>query len=80
MRRYEAFAKDRGIEYIESYTNFITYILPHQYESSQICDTLLKQGIIVRNLKSYGLNAIRITIGKREQNDRFFAAFEQLVG
>ncbi len=80
MRRYEAFAKDRGIEYIESYTNFITYIFDDSLDSSRICDTLLKQGIIIRNLKSYGLNAVRITIGKREQNDRFFAAFEQLLG
>jgi hypothetical protein len=35
--------------------------------------------MIVRNLKGYGLNAIRVTIGTPEQNDRFFALIEPLL-
>jgi len=73
--RYEAFAKTHGIRYIESYTNFITYLFDDEMDASKISDALLKQGVIVRNLASYQLNAIRITIGTRAQNDRFFALF-----
>ena len=73
--RYEAFAKEHGIDTIESYTNFITYLFDGARDSTKIADTLLKRGMIVRNLASYGLNAIRITVGTQVQNDRFFALF-----
>lgn len=79
MRRYEEFAESKGIEYIPSYTNFITFVLENPYNSSVICDTLLRQGIIVRNLASYGINAIRITIGTQEQNSRVLLALQELV-
>ena len=68
MKKYEFFADKKGIEFIPSYTNFITYKLGANYDSSALCDALLKKGIILRNLKSYGLNAVRITIGTKEQN------------
>ncbi|WP_162165347.1 histidinol-phosphate transaminase [Campylobacter fetus] len=70
MSIYEEFAKENGIEFIESYTNFITFIFDKHQNATEICDNLLKQGIILRNLKSYSMNAIRITIGKNEQNRR----------
>jgi histidinol-phosphate aminotransferase len=78
MARYEQLVKKLGLDYIESYTNFITILLG-DFDSLAIADALLRQGIIVRNLKGYGLNAIRITIGKPEQNDRALAAFEALI-
>ncbi len=80
MIRYEIFAKERGIKYIESYTNFITYLFEPSKNSSKIAETLLKKGVIVRDLSSYGLNAIRITIGKKKQNDKFFELFEKIYG
>ncbi|MDV2490468.1 MULTISPECIES: histidinol-phosphate transaminase [Campylobacter] len=70
MKVYEEFAKENSIEFIESYTNFITFIFDQHQNATKICDKLLKQGIILRNLKSYSMNAIRITIGKNEQNRR----------
>lgn len=70
--RYEEFARKHNIDYIESYTNFITYMFNENISSTEVSDTLLKQGVIVRNLASYQLNAIRITIGTKEQNDRLF--------
>ncbi len=77
--RYEEFAKNNNIEYIDSYTNFITYMFDDSYNSTVIADALLKQGVIIRNLASYGLNAIRITIGTKKQNDRFFDSFLPLL-
>jgi histidinol-phosphate aminotransferase len=79
MKAYEIFAKKHNIEFIESFTNFITYKFD-KIDSSEISHELLKKGIIVRNLKSYNLNAIRITIGTQEQNERFFAQLEKLLG
>ncbi len=67
--RYETFAESRGFEYFKSYTNFITIRLEKaKLSSSELFETLLKEGIILRNLKSYGLDAIRITIGRPDQN------------
>ncbi|MBN2768171.1 MAG: histidinol-phosphate transaminase [Campylobacterales bacterium] len=72
IKRYEVFAKENGIKYIESYTNFITYLFDEKYNSSDIANKLLQKGVIVRDLASYKLNAIRITIGTEAQNDIFF--------
>jgi histidinol-phosphate aminotransferase len=77
--RYEAFAKENGFEYIESYTNFITYLFPDEMNSTDISDRLFREGVIIRNLASYGMNAIRITIGTQKQNDRFFEMFKKVV-
>jgi len=79
MEAYEAFAADLGIGVIESYTNFITYLLDGIADSTELCDALLRRGIIVRDLKGYGINAMRITIGKAEENRRFFEAMRQLL-
>lgn len=68
LAKYEKFASKYNIEYINSYTNFITLIFDDMTDSNMLCKFLFKKGIIVRNLSSYGLNAIRITIGKKEAN------------
>ena len=77
--RYENFAKENGFEYIDSYTNFITYLFSDNMDSTKISDALLKQGVIIRNLASYGMNAVRITIGTKEQNDRLFEVFSKVI-
>jgi histidinol-phosphate aminotransferase len=79
IKRYESFAKERGISYIESYTNFITYLFDEDRNASDIADYLLKKGVIIRNLSSYHLNAIRITVGTEKQNDRFFTLFSEAI-
>ncbi len=77
--RYEEFAKEYDLEYIESYTNFITYLFDQNRDSSTISDYLLKRGVIVRDLASYDLNAIRITVGTEEQNDRLFELLKETL-
>ena len=79
MKRYEEFAKEQKIDIIESYTNFVTLLLNADHDSTDISDALLRQGMIVRNLKGYGMNAIRVTVGTEEQNDRFFALTSELL-
>ena len=74
MPRYEAFASEFGLKFIPSYTNFIAIFTNEEKNSSILADNLLKKGIILRNLKSYGLNAVRITIGTKKQNDKVLEA------
>lgn len=76
MARYEVFAKELGFDFIESYTNFITLDFPDNKNASEISEKLLKQGIIVRDLSAYGMNAVRVTVGTPEQNSRFFEIFK----
>lgn len=70
MELYKEFAKKHNIKIIDSYTNFITYFFDEK-NSTDLSEKLLKKGIIIRNLKSYGLNAIRITIGTSYENENF---------
>ena len=79
IRRYETFANENGIRYIESYTNFITYLFDDTLDSTAVSDALLKRGVIIRNLASYGMNGVRITIGTAVQNDVFFKHFSEVI-
>ncbi len=79
IKRYEAFAEEQGFKYIESYTNFITYLFDENMNSTKIADALLKRGVIIRNLASYNMNAMRITIGTAKQNDVFFKHFLEVT-
>jgi len=79
IKRYEAFAKERNIEYIESYTNFITYLFNEKRNATEISNALLGRGVIIRNLASYGLNGVRITVGTAEQNSIFFRHFDDVT-
>lgn len=76
MKKYEKFAKKHDIKFIPSYTNFITFFIEN---SSEICEKLLKKGIILRDLKSYDLEAIRITIGLPSQNKRILQELKSLI-
>jgi histidinol-phosphate aminotransferase len=80
ISRYEEFAIENNIEFIPSYTNFITYLLDDRFDSTVIADNLLRKGVIIRNLASYRLNAIRITIGTEAQNSVFFNHFRDEIG
>ena len=79
MERYEEYAKNKGFSYINSYTNFITLKFEDKYSSKEVAQTLLQRGVIVRDLTSYGVNAIRITIGTNEQNTRLFKVLDEVL-
>ncbi|MEA1983801.1 MAG: histidinol-phosphate transaminase [Campylobacterota bacterium] len=79
MKRYEEFASAKKIDIIESYTNFVTLCFKNPKNSTEIANTLLKKGMIVRDLSGYGMNAIRVTVGTSEQNSRFFELATELL-
>ncbi len=79
MERFVQFALHHGLEFIDSYTNFITFLLPQERKSSDIAQKLLEKGVIIRDLAGYGLNGVRITIGTPMQNDIFFEKFKEVL-
>ncbi len=79
MDRFVNFAVQNKFGFIDSYTNFITYLLEDDISSKTLANELLKHGIIVRDLSSYELNALRITIGTADQNSRFFEIFKEVL-
>jgi len=79
MTRYEEYAKQKGFDYIDSYTNFITIKFEDLYSSKAVAQELLQRGVIVRDLTGYGVNAIRITIGSNEQNTKVFKVLDEVL-
>jgi len=79
MKYYEEYAKQKGLSHINSYTNFITLKFDNKFLSSKVAQSLLKKGIIVRDLSPYLFNAIRITIGTKEQNKRVIKALDDVL-
>jgi histidinol-phosphate aminotransferase len=64
----------------DSMANFVLVdVSPHN--ASDVCETLLKKGIIVRDCRSFkgaGKSLIRVTIGTQEQNIRVVEAFRSV--
>ncbi|MFP4332429.1 MAG: histidinol-phosphate transaminase [Campylobacterales bacterium] len=78
MERFIDFAKAWSLPYLESYANFLTLPL-NIYSSTRVKNGLLKHGVMVYDLKPYGVNAIRVTIGTESQNDIFLERFETYI-
>jgi histidinol-phosphate aminotransferase len=67
-----------GIRYVPSVTNFILIELGPK--SGEVAEKLLKKGVIVRNMKAWGLgNFIRVTIGRKEENKRFIKELKKII-
>ncbi len=66
-----------GIPYVPSVTNFILFDFGK--EATRIYNKLLKKGVIVRNMKGWGLSGfLRVTIGTMKENRRFVKALEEV--
>jgi histidinol-phosphate aminotransferase len=75
---YEQF--DRlDLPYVATECNFI--LLPGlKHDEMAISEALLRRGVIVRPARAFGApGCIRVTIGTREQNERFVSALEQVL-
>ncbi len=65
--------------YLPSYGNFV--FVNFAQDSMEIYQKLLAEGIITRTLKEYGFpNALRVTVGKMEENEQFIAALKKVLG
>ncbi len=75
MNKYIEFAKEKNFDFIESFTNFIVIYIP---DSTNIANKLLKKGIIVRDMASYGFEALRITIGRPDENEKVIKTLREI--
>jgi histidinol-phosphate aminotransferase len=74
---YEAFDK-LGLRYIKTEGNFIMVFV--NQSGSDLEDAMMKKGVIIRAMASYGYpDAIRVTIGKQAENERFIEVLTTLV-
>jgi len=69
--------KALGITFVPSYGNFVLVELGG--DSRLVAEELMKLGVIVRPMRWMGFpNAIRVTVGTREENEKFLKALERV--
>ena len=67
---------DMGLEFVPSHANFV---LVRVGDGKKVFEALLRRGIIVRAMGSYGLPGwIRVSVGTMPQNEMFIAALRDL--
>jgi histidinol-phosphate aminotransferase len=75
----EAELTARGLHYVPTQANFICFCTKRP--AVDLCEDLLKQGMIIRALRSFGLDYWnRVTIGTPVQNVRFLEALDKALG
>ncbi len=70
--------KKFGLMYVPSVTNFVLFEVGK--DASQICRKLLKKGVIVRDMKAWGLDTfLRVTVGREKENKRFIKELRKII-
>jgi histidinol-phosphate aminotransferase len=68
-----------GLEYKKTESNFVFINL--KKPADQLFVEMMKQRVIIRPLTSFGLpQAIRVSIGTKEQNQKLVKALEKVCG
>ncbi|MFA6078692.1 MAG: histidinol-phosphate transaminase [Candidatus Omnitrophota bacterium] len=74
---YRAFDK-MGLKYVESATNFM--LVDVKADCKKVFNGLLSRGVIVRDMKAWGLDTyIRVTPGTRKENIFFINALKEVL-
>ncbi len=69
----------RGVRSFPTQSNF--FLIDVEQEADRIFERLLRQGVIVRSMRSYGFpNYIRVNVGLHSENERFLAALSETLG
>jgi histidinol-phosphate aminotransferase len=67
-----------GVSYVPSAGNFLLVTLSS--DAMPVADALLKRGVIVRPMAWMGFpNAIRVTVGTRQENERYLGAMAEVL-
>jgi len=67
-----------GLEYVPSVANFILINLGR--DSQEVFKLMLKSGVIIRDMRQYGLaNFIRVTIGTQQENKKFLHVLNRII-
>jgi histidinol-phosphate aminotransferase len=77
-RKYlERELRQMNFKVIDTVTNFILFDMG--IDSAPIYEKLLRKGIIVRSMSGWGLRTfIRVTIGKKSENERFIKCLKEI--
>ena len=69
-----------NLHWIPSYSNFVMIDFGTEEKVNYLNENLLKEGIIIRPLKPFGLpHCIRITVGLEEENNAFIRSLRKFV-
>ncbi|SPD73726.1 Histidinol-phosphate aminotransferase [uncultured Desulfobacterium sp.] len=69
---------EMGLPFVRTQTNFFLIKVPHG--GKEIYNRMLKQGVIIRSMDSYGLpEFIRINVGLPEENERFIRTLKKVL-
>ncbi len=67
-----------GLEVIPSEANFVSFCMNN--DARPVYEALLKEGVIVRHLGSFGMpDCIRVTVGIESENERFVQALKRIL-
>ena len=67
------------LSYVRSEANFVLIVDP-PIDAKALADAVLRKGVIIRWAGSMGMpNAVRVTLGTRDQNERFIAALSAVL-
>lgn len=67
-----------GLKYHRTQTNY--FLIELDRSGDEAFDLLMKEGVIVRSMDSYGLtNTIRLTVGLPEENELFIKALKKII-
>lgn len=70
--------KRMGLAYVPSTANFI--LIDTGRDSLSVFREMLKYGVIVRDMRQYGLaNYIRVTIGTKKENEKFIRVLKKVL-
>ena len=77
MRQVTGGLRKLGLDYIPSSGNFVSFAVP---DAAGVFRRLLKAGVIVRPIASYGMPGhLRVTIGLESENERFLQSLRAAV-
>lgn len=72
--------KQMDMSVIPSDTNFVMVVRDSEEDADHVYQELLKQGIIIRPLKAFGLpHCLRITVGTPNENEMLVKALERVL-
>jgi histidinol-phosphate aminotransferase len=72
--------REMELTVVPSEANFVMVVLDSAHLAETLVDDLLRQGIVLRSLKPFGLpNCIRISTGTDEQNCIFVEALQKTL-
>jgi len=78
MERLSSELSRLGCRVFESHTNFM--LVDVGRPARQVYEAMLRKGVIIRAMDAYDLpECIRITIGTRQENDRFLEALQEVL-